>query len=105
MTWNGWLAVIYMAVFATVGGYWLWFRSLSVVDASTAAPTLFIQPLLGAALGIWLLGDVVTWATWAGGGLIIVSLLLVIRHERRSRPATTELDISETVVELGESVP
>ncbi|HEX6121813.1 MAG TPA: DMT family transporter, partial [Ktedonobacterales bacterium] len=44
-----WLAVLYMALVATVAGYWLWFHALSMVDASAAAPTLFIQPLLGAA--------------------------------------------------------
>jgi drug/metabolite transporter (DMT)-like permease len=83
MTLAGWLAVLYLALAATVTGYWLWFRGLAVVDASAAAPTLFIQPLVGAALGIWLLGDRVGWATWAGGGLIFASLVLVLRHERR----------------------
>lgn len=83
VTLAGWLAVLYMALVATVAGYWLWFRGLAVVDGSAAAPTLFIQPLLGAALGIWLLGDHVSWATWTGGALISGSLLLVMRHERR----------------------
>lgn len=101
----GWLATLYMALVATVTGYWLWFRALSVVDASTAAPTLFIQPLLGAALGVWLLGDTVSWATWAGGALIFVSLLLVMRHERVRRVPGEPLDVGEAMVELGESVP
>lgn len=98
----GWLGVIYMALIATVLGYWLWFRALNVVDASTAAPTLFIQPLLGAALGVWLLGDSLTWATWLGGGLIFASLLLVMRRERK-RPSHG--DLGETLIELGESAP
>jgi drug/metabolite transporter (DMT)-like permease len=101
----GWLATLYMALIATVTGYWLWFRALSVVDASTAAPTLFIQPLLGAALGVWLLGDTVGWATWVGGALIFISLLLVMRHERTGRPMGKSGDISEAMVDLGESVP
>ncbi|HEY7849095.1 MAG TPA: DMT family transporter [Ktedonobacterales bacterium] len=98
----GWLGVCYMALVATVLGYWLWFRALAVVDASTAAPMLFIQPLLGAALGVWLLHDSVTWATWLGGGLIFASLLLVMRHER---PRRRQPDLAATVVELGESAP
>jgi len=72
-----WLAVGYMAVFATVGGYWMWFRGLSVIDASAAAPFLFIQPLLGAALGVALLGESLTWATMAGAVLILSSLMIV----------------------------
>ena len=102
ITLAGWVAVIYMALVATVLGYWIWFRALSVVDASTAAPTLFIQPLLGAALGVWLLHDSVTWATWLGGGLIFASLLLVMRRERAHAGHT---DLGETLVELGESAP
>ena len=67
----------YMAVFATVGGYWMWFRGLSVIDASAAAPFLFVQPLLGAALGVALLGESLTWATMAGAVLILSSLMIV----------------------------
>jgi drug/metabolite transporter (DMT)-like permease len=101
----GWLGVGYMALVATVLGYWLWFRALAVVDASTAAPMLFIQPLLGAALGVWLLGDTLTWATWLGGGLIFASLLLVMRQERPRRGAASKPSLGETLVELGESAP
>lgn len=85
-----WLGVLYMAVFATVAGYWLWFRALSVLDASTAAPALFIQPLLGAAIAIWLLNDQLTWATLLGGALIVVSLLLVARGSRTSATVALE---------------
>ncbi|HLJ82318.1 MAG TPA: DMT family transporter [Ktedonobacterales bacterium] len=83
ITLAGWLAVLYMAAVATVTGYWLWFRALTRLDASAAAPTLFIQPLLGAALAIWLLHDSLSWATLLGGALIGASLLLVVRSSRR----------------------
>ncbi len=80
------LAIIYMAAVATVAAYYLWFRGLSVLDGSAAAPTLFIQPLLGAAIAIVLLHDTLTWATIAGAALIGLSLLLVVRGERRANP-------------------
>ncbi len=105
LTATGWQAALYMALIATVAGYWLWFRALSVVDASTAAPTLFIQPLLGAALGVWLLGDTITWATWAGGALIFASLLLVMRHERAGRPLAGPGEVGDAMAGLGESQP
>jgi drug/metabolite transporter (DMT)-like permease len=82
LTGGEWLAVLYMAVVATALGYWLWFAALHRVDASVAAPTLFIQPLLGAALAIWLLHDALTLATALGAALILISLLLVARGER-----------------------
>ncbi len=75
----GWLGIGYMAVFSTVVAYWLWFRGLTVFEGSAAAPLLFIQPLLGAAVAIWLLGERLTWATVAGGALILLSMMLVLR--------------------------
>lgn len=79
----GWLAVGYMAIFATVLGYWMWFRALAVVNASAAAPFLFIQPLLGAGLAVALLHESLTWATLLGAALIAVSLIVVARDTRR----------------------
>ena len=81
------LSVAYLAVFVTIAGYWMWFRALTVLDASIAAPFLFIQPLLGAALAVWLLHDALTWATLVGGALIVLSLVLVARGSRRGPPA------------------
>lgn len=83
----GWLAAIYLAAITTVVSYWLWFRGLSVVDASAAAPILFIQPLLGAALAILILHDSLTLATIVGAACIVFSLLLVTRGGRRGKPA------------------
>lgn len=83
VSFGGWLAVFYLAAITTVVSYWLWFRGLSMVDASAAAPILFIQPLLGAALAIALLHDALTAATLLGAGCIVVSLLLVMRGGRR----------------------
>jgi len=77
----GWLSVLYMALAVTVIGYFLWFQALTVVDASSAAPFLFIQPLLGAIIAILLLGDQLTWATIAGGALILSSVWLVSRRK------------------------
>lgn len=87
---GGWLSVVYLAAITTVLSYWLWFRGLSVVDASAAAPILFIQPLLGAALAIVILHDALTLATIAGAVCIIASLLLVLRSGRRGQLAALD---------------
>ena len=91
MTSGAWIAVVYMAALATVAGYWMWFRALARVDASAAAPFLFIQPLLGAALGVILLGEGLTWATLAGAALILVSLGIVTAESRTLRAPAREL--------------
>ena len=78
---EGWLGVLYLAIAVTVVGYFLWFQALTQVDASHAAPFLFIQPFLGALIAILLLGDHLTWATIAGGPLILVSVSIVSRRK------------------------
>ena len=90
VTAGGWLSAFYLAAITTVLSYWLWFRGLSVVDASAAAPILFIQPLLGAALAILILHDALTLATVAGAVCIIASLLLVLRSGRRGQLAALD---------------
>lgn len=91
---GGWLSVFYLAAITTVVSYWLWFRGLSRLDASAAAPILFIQPLLGAALAIVILHDTLILATVLGAGFIVASLLLVMYSGRR-----------EPLTVLDESVP
>ncbi len=82
----GWLSVLYMALATTVIGYFLWFQALTVVDASSAAPFLFIQPLFGTIIAILLLDEQLTWATLAGGALILASVSIVSRR----RPVSEE---------------
>jgi drug/metabolite transporter (DMT)-like permease len=93
----GLLAVLYMAVVATVIAYWLWFRGLSVIDGSAAAPLLCMQPLLGTAIAVWLLHDALTWATLVGGALILGSLLLVMRGSGTTQPIAAEAVAGEPV--------
>ena len=79
LTLASWLGIGYLAVFATVGAYWLWFRGLTVFEGSAAAPLLFIQPLLGTLIALRLLDERLTWATVVGGALILLSMILVLR--------------------------
>jgi drug/metabolite transporter (DMT)-like permease len=98
----GWLALLYMAVIATAAGYALWFRGLTALDVSAAAPTLFIQPLLGAALAVVLLHDAVTWATLLGAALIGLSLLCIVRA---SAGASATAAATAATVVASEPVP
>ncbi|HEV2237092.1 MAG TPA: DMT family transporter [Ktedonobacterales bacterium] len=97
------VSVAYLALIVTVAGYWMWFRALTVVPASLAAPFLFIQPLLGAALAVWLLREALTWATLAGAALIVASLLLVAGESRRQPRAAP--DPHPPLPESTEAVP
>jgi drug/metabolite transporter (DMT)-like permease len=87
---NGWpavtpgiaLAIFYLSAGLTVIGYWIWFFALQHVDAGRVGLTIFVQPLFGTLLSVWVLGEQLTLATWAGGALVLVSLGLALRPER-----------------------
>ncbi|HEY7124709.1 MAG TPA: DMT family transporter [Ktedonobacterales bacterium] len=79
LSFQGWFGVAWLAICVTVIGYFLWFQALTVVDATSAASSLFVQPLLGTLSAIIFLGEGLTWATIAGGMLILVSVYFVSR--------------------------
>jgi drug/metabolite transporter (DMT)-like permease len=64
----------------TVIAYLAWFQGLAKADASVAASTFFIQPLLGTLLAIVLLHDQLTFMTIVGGLLIIISVYIISRR-------------------------
>lgn len=83
MTVTTWVSVLYMAIFPTVVAYALWMVVLRYVDASSAAATLFLQPLLGTALAVLLIGEHPSWGALGGGLCIMFGVWLASRAEAR----------------------
>ncbi|MBI5670848.1 MAG: DMT family transporter [Chloroflexi bacterium] len=80
------LGILYLGVISTAAAMWLWNRAFALVDASLASLFFFAQPLVGALLGVLLLGQALT-PTLIGGGLLIALgvLLTLIAPERLLR--------------------
>lgn len=70
------LGILYLALFPSVMCYFLWFTAVRQVGASAAAVALLAQPVVGAIIGISLMGDPVTWTFVLGGVLIIGALII-----------------------------
>jgi len=68
--------VLYLAAAVSVVAYLLWFAVLRVVGAGAGAASLFLQPLIGAALGIWLLDEPLSGRVLVGGSLVVAAFLL-----------------------------
>lgn len=85
VSWASWLGLIWLAVMSTAIAYLAWFKGLERVKGSSAATTLFVQPLLGALLAIVMLGDEILPTTIIGGVLILVSVYVISRQERQSK--------------------
>jgi drug/metabolite transporter (DMT)-like permease len=77
------VGALYLAVVITALGYLVWNYCLERVSAPRAAIFLNIQPLVGALLGVYYLGEALTAFTLAGGALILAGLSLTVKGEGR----------------------
>lgn len=73
------LGVLYLAVVITALGYLVWNWALEHAPAAHAAIFLNVQPVLGALLGVALLGEPLTLFTLGGGALVVLGLALTVR--------------------------
>jgi drug/metabolite transporter (DMT)-like permease len=74
---------LYLGVVMTALGYAVWNWCLERVEAPRVAVFLNIQPLGGALLGVWWLGERLTAFTVVGGLLILAGLHLTVNGRRR----------------------
>lgn len=73
------LGVLFLAYIAMALANWMWNRAFALVPAGTAALFLFAQPLVGALLGNWVLGQAITPQIVLGGALIALGVLIALR--------------------------
>jgi drug/metabolite transporter (DMT)-like permease len=85
MSLGGWIGVFYLGAITTALCYWLWLWGLKRVMPGAMAPLLFIQPLVGTALAVWIRGERPSLATLLGGVLILAGVTTVVTH-RRAEP-------------------
>ncbi len=71
LSWKAWGAVAAMGVLCTATTTLLWNWALHKVPASRSGIFLNLEPLVGALLGIAVLGDPFGWPIVAGGALIL----------------------------------
>lgn len=70
------LSLLYMGAMCTGVAYFLWNKSLSVLEAGTCSAFYPVQPLVSAALGMLLLKEQTGMAFWIGSVLIAVGIYL-----------------------------
>ena len=79
VTWAGWSALLYMAVFPSLLCYMIYYHALSFVPASRIAALSYVQPVLATLLAILLLGEHLTLTLLIGGLLVITGVLIAER--------------------------
>ena len=75
-------AVVYLAFVATLLGYGLWSRLLSLYPASQVAPFSLLVPIIGLASASLLLGEQLSAAQIAGAAFVIMGLVINVSGGR-----------------------
>jgi len=80
-------SLAYLILPCTVFGYMVWFTVLDKREASEMSVFLFIQPVAGAFLGAYFLGDKITAFTVIGAALVLLAVGLVNRRPSAPQPS------------------
>lgn len=70
------LGVLYLGIISTALAMYLWNYAFAHLEAGVAALTFFAQPVVGASLGAWLLGEHLSPGFFLGGLGIALGVLL-----------------------------
>lgn len=74
------ISLLYLSLCCTVLAYTVWFTLLDRRDASELSVFLFVQPVVGAFLGVVFQHDPLTRATLVGAGLVLAGIALINRR-------------------------
>ena len=80
-------SLAYLILPCTVFGYMVWFTVLDKREAGEMSVFLFIQPVAGAFLGAYFLGDKITAFTILGASLVLLAVGLVNRRPSAPLPS------------------
>lgn len=77
-----WASLLFQALAASLGAYWIWFRLLHTSSATAASAWHFLMPPLGLLFGWLLLDERVLWPDLAGIVPVALGIALVTRAAR-----------------------
>jgi drug/metabolite transporter (DMT)-like permease len=75
-----WGGLAFMIVLGSVVSYLIYVFALTELSASRVAAFAYLQPVVAALLGVWLLGERITPSVVAGGALILLGVYLSERE-------------------------
>jgi drug/metabolite transporter (DMT)-like permease len=75
--------ILYLGIVSTALAMYLWNKSLAILEAGVVSLLFFAQPVVGAGLGAWLLGEPLRAGFWIGAAFIGAGLVLSTFPDRR----------------------
>lgn len=81
---EAWWGIAFLVVCGSVLGYLIYAFALTELTATRVAAFAYLQPVIAAALGVWLLGEALTGRVIGGGALILLGVYLTEREGREA---------------------
>ena len=76
--------ILYTGIFVTGLGYYSYFRSIKLSDATTGSFAFFLKPALAPIIAVIVLKETILWNTLAGIGIILIASYSNIRFQRKN---------------------
>jgi drug/metabolite transporter (DMT)-like permease len=76
---QGWLSLLYMAIFPSVLGYLIYCYALTQMPASRVSAFSYLQPVLATILAVPMLGESVNGSLAGGGALVLIGVYVTER--------------------------
>ena len=77
-----WIALVYLSLFCTIIGFWIWITGLKVLPATSVASFVYLNPPFAALFGWMLFGEEITAMFLVGSAVVLAGLYLAQRPER-----------------------
>lgn len=75
---SAWLALFYLAVFASVIAFTAYLYLLERVSTPLASSYAYVNPVVAECLGMWWLAEPVSPSEWLGMAIILTAVLLIV---------------------------
>lgn len=88
-----WLSIVFLAVFATVGAYFIQCREQQYVGHTATAVILSMECVFGALLSWMFLGEAFTLQMFAGGVLLVAAMLIAQKEPPPVQSACSRYEV------------
>lgn len=77
--------LVWICLLNTAFAYWAFSRSIKRIGPDSMAMISMLNPVAAVALGIWLVNESLGVYQWIGIGLVLLSLLLMVKVKRKAK--------------------
>jgi drug/metabolite transporter (DMT)-like permease len=89
------VGVLYLGIVSTAVAMYLWNKSLALLETGVVSLLFFAQPVVGAGLGAFVLGERLTTSFWLGAALIGAGLILSVVPAKASTGPMATVPVEE----------